>query len=106
MPQFVLLYVDLCQVLRGIDSSYWPHSLRKRELRNEGRDEKGNGQHCAKTKLAKRHIVRLQLPSENDQMMRAYLQYPFFKHFKCILVNTIVVSIQKMLSSYQQGKQK
>ena len=43
LPQFVLLHVDLSLVLRGIDSSYWPRSLRKRELLNEGRDEKGNG---------------------------------------------------------------
>ena len=89
LPQFVLLHVDLYQVLRGIDSSYWPRSLRKRELLNEGRAEKRNGQRLAKTKLPKRSIGRLQLPSENDQMMRAYLQHPFFKRFKRILVNTV-----------------
>ena len=89
LPQFVLLHVDLYQVLRGIDSSYWPRSLRKRELLKGVRDEKGNGQHRVSTKLAKRSMGRLQLPSENDQMMRAYLQHPFFKRFKRIVVNTV-----------------
>ena len=89
LPQFVLLHVDLYQVLRGIDSSYWPRSLRKRELLKGVRDEKGNGQHRVSTKLAKRSMGRLQLPSENDQMMRAYLQHPFFQRFKRILVNTV-----------------
>jgi hypothetical protein len=56
---------------------------------NESRGEKGNVANRAKTKLAKRSIGRLQLPSENDQMMRAYLQHPFFKRFKRIVVNTV-----------------
>ena len=75
LPQFVLLLVDLYQVLRGIYSAYWPRSLRKRELLNEARDERRNGQRRAKTKLAKRSIGRLQLLSENDQMMRTCLLY-------------------------------
>ena len=76
-------------MLRGIYSACWPRSLRKRELLNEARDERRNGQRRAKTKLAKRSIGHWQLPSENDQMMRAYLQHPFFKQFKRILVNTV-----------------
>ena len=105
LSQFVLLHVAPYQVVRGIDSSYWPHSLLKRELLNEGRDEKGNVPYLAKTKLAKRSIGRLQLPSENDQMMHAYLQYPFFKRFKCILVNTVGCEYSELLSSCQHGKQ-
>ena len=89
LPQFVLLHVDLYQVLRGIDSSYWPRSLRKRELLNEIRGEKGNGEHRLKAKLAKRSMDRLRLSSENDQMMRAYLQHSFFKRFRRIVVNTV-----------------
>lgn len=89
LPRFVLLHVDLYQVLRGIDASYWPRSLKKRELLNKIQEEKGNGQRRANTKLAKRSMGRLQLPSENDQMMRAYLQHSFFKRFKRIVVNTV-----------------
>ena len=89
LPQFVLLHVDLYQVLRGIDSSYWPRSLRKRELLKEGRGNEGNGEHRLKAKLAKRSMGRLQLSSENDQMMRAYLQHSFFKRFRRIVVNTV-----------------
>ena len=89
LPQFVLLHVDLYQVLRGIDSSYWPRSLRKRELLKESRGEKGNGEHRLKAKLAKRSMDRLRLSSENDQMMRAYLQHSFFKRFRRIVVNTV-----------------
>ena len=89
LPQFVLLHVDLYQVLRGIDSSYWPRSLRKRELLKERQGNEGNGEHCLKAKLAKRSMGRLQLSSENDQMMRAYLQHSFFKRFRRIVVNTV-----------------
>ena len=89
LPQFVLLHVDLYQVLRGIDFSYWPRSLRKRELLKESRGEKGNGEHRLKAKLAKRSMDRLRLSSENDQMMRAYLQHSFFKRFRRIVVNTV-----------------
>ena len=32
---------------------------------------------------------RLRLSSENDQMMRAYLQHSFFKRFRRIVVNTV-----------------
>ena len=106
LPQIVLLHVDLYQVLRGIDSSYWPRSLRKRELLNEGRDEKRNGQRRAKTKLAKRSTGRLKLPSENDQMMCAYLQHPFFKRFKRILVNTVRCEYPENAQQLSVGKAK
>ena len=89
LPQFVLLHVDLYQVLRGIDSSYWPRSLRKCELLKESRGEKQSGEQRLKAKLAKRSMDRLQLSSENDQMMRAYLQHSFFKRFRRIVVNTV-----------------
>ena len=89
LPRFVLLHVDLYQVLRGIDSSYWPRSLRKRELLKESRGEKGNSEHRLNAKLAKRSMDRLRLSSENDQMMRAYLGNPFFKRFRRIVVTTV-----------------
>lgn len=89
LPRFVLLHVDLYQVLRGIDSSYWPRSLRNCELLNESRGGQGNGEHHLKAKLAKRFMDRLRLSSKNDQMMRAYLQHSFFKHFRRIVVNTV-----------------
>ena len=89
LPQFVLLYVDLYQVLRGIDSSYWPRSLRKRELLKEGRGEKGNGEHRLKARLARHSMDRLRLSPENVQMIRACLQYSFFKRFRRIVANIV-----------------
>ena len=64
LPQFVLLHVNLYQVLRGIDSSYWPRSLRKRELLKESRGEKGNGEHRLKARLAWHSMDRLRLSPE------------------------------------------
>ena len=89
LPQFVLLHVDLYQVLRGIDPSYWPRSLKRHELLKGIHEGEGNGQQRANQKLGKRSLERLQLPSENDQMMRAYLGHPFFKRFSRIVVNTV-----------------
>ena len=40
-------------------------------------------------KAGKALICQLQVASENDQMMRFYLQRPFFRRFKRILVNTV-----------------
>ena len=89
LPQNVLLHVDLYQVLRGIDPSCWPQSLKWREFRRElfGRERfKHEG---ASVRLGKRSFSSLQEPAENDQMMQSYLQCPFFKRFKRIVINTI-----------------
>ena len=106
LPQFVLLHVDLYQVLRGIDFSYWPRSLRKRELLKEARGGKGNGEHRSKAKLAKRSMGRLQLLSENDQMMRAYLRNSFFRRFRRILVNTVRCEYSKNAQQLSARKAK
>ena len=89
LPQAVLLHVDLYQVLRGIDPSYWPRSLKRRELRREWLGEKRIDRERASVKLGKRSFSSLLEPRENDQMMRSYLQRPFFKRFKRIVVNTV-----------------
>lgn len=89
LPQAVLLHVDLYQVLRGIDPSYWPRSLKRRELRREWFGEERIDRERASVKLGKRSFSSLLEPGENDQMMRSYLQRPFFKRFKRIVVNTV-----------------
>ena len=85
----VLLHVDLYQVLRGIDPSYWPRSLMRRELRRQLFGRNSVEQERASVKLGKRTLARLQQPDENDLMMRSYLQRPFFKRFRRIVVNTV-----------------
>ena len=89
LPPFVLLHVDLYQVLRGIDPSYWPRSLKRHELQKGIREGEDMDQQRANQKLGKRSLERLQVPSENDQMMRAYLGNPFFKRFRRIVVTTV-----------------
>ena len=89
LPRCVLLHVDLYQVLRGIDPSYWPRSLMRRELRRQLFDRNSVEQERASVKLGKRTFASLQQPDENDLMMRSYLQRPFFKRFRRIVVNTV-----------------
>ena len=89
LPQCVLLHVDLYQVLRGIDPSYWPRSLKRRELRRQWFGSERVEQGLASVTLGKRTFVSLQQPAENDLMMRSYLQRPFFKRFRRIVVNTV-----------------
>ena len=89
LPQSVLLHVDLYQVLRGIGPSYWPRSLQRRERLREWLGAERARKEGSSVKLGKRSFASLQEPAENDQMMCAYLQQPFFKRFKSIVVNTV-----------------
>ena len=89
LPRFVLLHVDLYAVLLGIDPSSYPRSLKIREAwRAFSAKRSGNMLHFS-SRRSKRSFASLQIPFENDQIMRAYLQYPFFKRFKRIVVNTV-----------------
>ena len=89
LPQSVLLHVDLYQVLRGIDLSYWPQSLKRRERLREWFGKKCAPKEGSSVKLGRRSFASMQEPAENDQMMCAYLQQPFFKRFRRIVVNTV-----------------
>ena len=89
LPRFVLLHVDLYAVLLGIDPSSYPRSLKIREAwRAFSAKRSGNMLHFS-SRRSKRSFASLRIPFENDQIMRAYLQYPFFKRFKRIVVNTV-----------------
>ena len=89
LPRFVLLHVDLYQVLLGIDPSCYPRSLKMREALRAIRLGKNVKKNRMASKRGKRSFSSLQVASENDQMMRFYLQHPFFRRFKHILVNTV-----------------
>ena len=89
LPRFVLLHVDLYAALLGIDPSSYPRSLKAREAcRAFWAKRNGNKSRLA-SKRGRRSFISLQIPSENDQIMRLYLQYPFFKRFQRIVVNTV-----------------
>ena len=89
LPRFVLLHVDLYQVLLGIDPSCFPRSLKMREALRAIRLGKNVEKKRMASKRGKRSFASLQVASENDQMMQFYLQGPFFRRFKRILVNTV-----------------
>ena len=59
LPRCVLLHVDLYQVLRGIDPSYWPRSLMRRELRRQLFGRNSVEQERASVNLGKRTLASL-----------------------------------------------
>ena len=89
LPRFVLLHVDLYQILLGIDPSSFPRSLRLREALRAFWASKRTKNQRLSSKRGKRSFASLQIPSENDQIMRSYLQCSFFARFKRIIVNTV-----------------
>ena len=89
LPRFVLLHVDLYAVLLGIDPSSYPRSLKIREAWRAFSAKRSGNMLPFSSRRSKRSFASLQIPFENDQIMRAYLQYPFFKRFKRIVVNTV-----------------
>ena len=89
LPRFVLLHMDLYAVLLGIDPSRYPRSLKMREAWRTFWLKRNANEQRISSKRGRRSFVSLQVPSENDQIMRSYLQYPFFKRFKRIVINTV-----------------
>ena len=89
LPRFVLLHVDLYAALLGIDPSSYPRSLKMREAWRAFSAKRSGNMFPFSSKRGRRSFTSLQVPFENDQIMRLYLQYPFFKRFKRILVNTV-----------------
>ena len=89
LPNVVVLHVDLYQLLREFDPSYWPGSLKWPELEAEvsmGKRSRGE----VSSKLRKRSYASMQIPGDNDQLLSSYLQHFFFKRFKRIFVNTVL----------------
>ena len=63
LPKTLLLHLDLYQILRGIDASYWPRGLRRKvQMIADGTDA-----------LPKRSFEDLLKPRQNDRMMQAFL---------------------------------
>lgn len=96
LPASVLMHLDLYQILRGIDPSYWPRPLKKRALDLAGPEGV----------LGKRSLDRLQDPRENDQMLKAYLQRPFFSRFQRILINTVTCDFATNALQFARRKQR
>ena len=95
LPQFVLLHVDLYAALLGIDPSCYPRFLKTREAWRAFWAKRNVNRPRLASKRGRRSFASLQVPFENDQIMRLYLQYPFFKRFKRILVNTVCCEFSK-----------
>jgi len=106
LPRHVLLHMDLYQVLLGIDPSCYPRSLRMREALRAIRLGKNIEKRRMASKRGKRSFASLQVASENDEMMRFYLQRPFFRRFKRILVNTVHCNFSDTARQLAVRKQK
>ena len=92
LPEVVLLHIDLYQLLREIDPSYFLHLPKTCGLWKEatsGERVKKDGV-CSGT--VKRSRESLMVSVENDQLLYSYFQDPFFKRFKRIFVNTVYCS--------------
>ena len=79
LPSALLLHLDLYQILRGIDASYWPAKL-KRKVQRHGECSDG---------LSKRSFEDLLKPGQNDRMMQAFLAKKLFQRFNRIAVATV-----------------
>ena len=96
LPANVLMHLDLYQILRGIDPSYWPRPLKKRALEMAGPDGK----------LGKRSLEALQDVRDNDLMLKAYLKRAFFSRFRRILINTVVCDFSENSVQLARRKQR
>ena len=79
LPSGLLLHLDLYQILRGIDASYWPRGLRRKvQGMADGTDD-----------LPKRSFEDLLKPHQNDRMMQAFFAKKLFQRFNRIAVATV-----------------
>jgi hypothetical protein len=85
LPSCLLLHLDLYQILRGIDASYWPKGL-KRKLQRLSDVSEG---------LSKRSFEDLLKPRQNDRMMQAFLDKNLFRRFARIAVATVHCSFER-----------
>ena len=81
LPSALLLHLDLYQILRGIDASYWPRGLRRKV--------QGKGVADGTNDLPKRSFEDLLKPHQNDRMMQAFLAKKLFQRFNRIAVATV-----------------
>jgi hypothetical protein len=88
LPPCLLLHLDLYQILRGIDRSYWPQKLKQKRSR-----DCFNG--VSPNKLPKRSLEDLMSKKDNDLMMKTFLSKAIFRHFQNIAVITVECSFQK-----------
>lgn len=79
LPKTLLLHLDLYQILRGIDASYWPRGLRR----------KVQGIADGSDALSKRSFEDLLKPRQNDRMMQAFFAKKLFQRFHRIAVATV-----------------
>ena len=79
LPSALLLHLDLYQILRGIDGSYWPRGMKRKAQRLAG----------ASDDLPKRSFEDLLKPNQNDRMMQAFLAKKLFQRFHRIAVATV-----------------
>ena len=85
LPPNILLHLDLYQLLRGIDHSYWPKPLKKRELVRLKADQQRAGAALSSLRLGKRSYESLQSRRDNDLIMHFYLGRRFFQLFGTLL---------------------
>ena len=79
LPSALLLHLDLYQILRGIDASYWPKGLKRKAQRLGD----------ASDPLPKRSFEDLLKPRQNDRMMQAFFAKKLFQRFNRIAVATV-----------------
>ena len=94
LPSGLLLHLDLYQILRGIDASYWPKGL-KRKVQRCSDDSNG---------LSKRSFEDLLKPRQNDRMMQAFLDKKLFRRFARIAVATVHCSFERNASQLAARK--
>ena len=96
LPSGLLLHLDLYQILRGIDASYWPKGL-KRKVQRCSDDSDG---------LSKRSFEDLLKPRQNDRMMQAFLDKKLFRRFARIAVATVHCSFERNASQLAARKRR
>ena len=102
----VLMLEDLYQVLLEINPSCYRPSMRISEAWRAFWLKRNSGKLPISSKRGKRSFASLQVPSENDQIMRFYLGSPFFKRFKHIVVNTVCCDFSDTARQLSARKEK
>ena len=96
LPSGLLLHLDLYQILRGIDASYWPRGLKRKAQRLSNESER----------LPKRCFEDLLKPRQNDLMMQAFLAKKLFQRFTQVAVATVHCSFERNASQLAARKRR
>jgi len=94
LPSALLLHLDLFQILRGIDASYWPRGLRR----------KVQGPAAGSDGLPKRSFEDLLKPRQNDRMMQAFFAKKLFQRFNRIAVATVHCGFERNAAQLAERK--